>query len=126
MIDNSAFIFGSIFSIIFLSTNVKFIDNYPAYGDNNDLRILLFIETPAKNGENPTRISGSALVTIVTNGKDQLSSDVGVNTITVAPGSTLNTEEKRAIDARMNKIMIPISFILLLIIALVAWLLHRS
>lgn len=45
--------------------------------------------------------------------------------VTVVLGATVSPDKKE-VDNKMNKIMIPISFVLLLVVALIAWLLNRS
>ena len=116
---------SSFCSTHFKAENVKTGTSYPKNRDQN-LETLVYVEVPASGGSSMSRLPGSALFTIISNGKSKLSTGVGYDVASVASGQTHSSSEEEKVNDKLNKIMIPVAFILLLLIALVAWILHRG
>lgn len=115
----------SFSSVQFKAENVKTAANYPQDNDGN-LKTLLYIEIPTAVNSTTSRIPGEILLTIITSGNRTLSSEVGQSLGRVMSGQTLLRSEERGVDNELNRIMIPFAFVLLLVIALVCWVLHRA
>ncbi|XP_028406090.1 uncharacterized protein LOC114528620 [Dendronephthya gigantea] len=117
---NKCDVSSSSTSTRFKPENVKMVSGYPK-NTHNDLKMLVFVELPGSSG----RISGDALLTIVRNGKANLSSEIGYEIGSVVSGESLSGSEEKEINHKWNKIMIPLAFLILLAIALICWILHR-
>ena len=100
-------------------------DNYPKNKDAN-LETLIHVEIPTTNGAAPEKIPGGTLLTIITNEKSRLSSEIGHGIGPIMSGQTLSGSAGKELNNELNKVMIPIAFLLLLVIALICWILHRG
>ena len=110
----------------FESKNVKTVASYPK-NKNGNLEILVYVEKPTNDNTSSEMLPGKTLLTIIQNNSSKLSSAVGYNLMNVVSGGTLSeTDDKETNKTELNKIMIPVAFLLLVFIALVCWILHRG
>lgn len=104
---------------------MKTVNSYPK-DINSNLQTLIYVEIPTNAGSTPDKVPSQTLVTIITNEKSKLDSEIGHDFEDIVLGETLSGSSKKEVDNKLNTIMIPVAFLLLLLLALLCWILHRA